>query len=240
MKSTLKIQLLLFLIFFVILMPVKLSSEDYQYQYFNKEKDKYAPFSDYIPKIRLHYMTVPHYLEDFYELYGMKQYYNENSLRKNIERMKTALNCRFRHPSEALVKVDSDEEYYKYRNLMFMHINLLIMRNYMTIASKYDKQKIYFYNMSFAKEIKESMDIAENTYKEAIPFWEKAKKYAEEASSVKITTGLGFIESERFSIIKGALSYGKIIDDHLKRIAMKREKLNSAEAYENKYNPSQK
>jgi hypothetical protein len=52
--------------------------EDYQYQYFKEEKKLYTPFSDYIPKIRLHYKTVPHYLEDFYEIYCMKQHYNEN------------------------------------------------------------------------------------------------------------------------------------------------------------------
>ncbi|MBN2403030.1 MAG: hypothetical protein JXN64_11605 [Spirochaetes bacterium] len=205
-----------------------LFSEDYQYQYFNKEKDKYVPFSDYIPKVRLHYYTVPHYLEDFYQLYGMKQHYNENSLRKNIDRLKTALNCKFRHPSEALVKVESDEEYLKYRRLMFMHINILIMRNYLRIASRYDKQKIYFYNSPFAKEINESFDIAESLYREAIPYWGKAEKYAMDASEIKITTGLGFIESERYSIVKGDLSYGKIINDHLKRLTSKREKLAAA------------
>jgi hypothetical protein len=205
-------------------------TEDYQYQYFNKDKDKYVPFSDYIPKIRLHYFTVPHYLEDFYQLYGMKQHYNENSLRKNIERLKTALNCKFRHPSEALVKVESEEEYLKYRRLMFMHINILIMRSHMSIAARYDKQKITFYNSPFAKEIKESFDIAERFYREAIPYWETAKKYAADASEVRITTDLGFIESERFSIKNGDLDYGKIINDHLKRLDQKRQKLNSATA----------
>ncbi len=135
------------LILSIILAPSQGNSEDYQYQYFTEEKDKYVPFSDYIPKVRLHYKTVPHYLEDYYELYGMKQYYNENSLRMNIARMKTALNCKFRHPSEALVKVETKEEYLKYRRLMFMHINILIMRNYMRIASRYDKRRIYFYNL---------------------------------------------------------------------------------------------
>ncbi len=206
------------------------ASEDYQYQYFNNEKDKYVPFSDYIPKIRLHYLTVPHYLEDFYQLYGMKQYYNENSLRKNIERLKTALNCRFRHPSEALVKIESAEEYMKYRRLMFMHINILIMRNYMSVAARYDKQKIAFHSSPFAREIKESFDIAEGLYKEAIPYWETARKYASDASEVRITTDLGFIESERFSIMSGDLDYGKIINDHLKKLVLKRNKLNTAVA----------
>ncbi|MDY6970572.1 MAG: hypothetical protein SVR08_18245 [Spirochaetota bacterium] len=201
-------------------------AEDYQYQYFNNEKDKYVPFSDYIPKVRLHYKTVPHYLEDYYELYGMKQYYNENSLRKNIERLKTALRCKFRHPSEALIKINTEEEYLKYRRLMFMHINILIMRNHMKIASRYDKRKIYFYNLDFAKEIDESLDIAESLYKKAIPYWKKAKDYAKSASRIKLTTDLGFIESERFSIINNDLNYGKIIDDHLKRINRNRKILN--------------
>jgi hypothetical protein len=225
MKLIIKIS---YIFLFLILLQSIASSEDYQYQYFNKEKDKYVPFSDYIPKIRLHYFTVPHYLEDFYQLYGMKQYYNENSLRKNMERLKTALNCKFRHPSEALVKIDSDEEYLKYRRLMFMHINILIMRSYMSIAARYDKQKITFYNSPFAKEIKESFDIAESLYKEAIPYWETVKKFAADASEVRITTDLGFIESERFSIMNGDLDYGKIINDHLKRLALKRQKLNAA------------
>jgi hypothetical protein len=231
MKLLLKI---IILIIMVILPQTESRSEDYQYQYFNKDKDKYVPFSDYIPKVRLHYFTVPHYLEDFYQLYSMKQHYNENSLRKNIDRLKTALNCKFRHPSEALVKVESDEEYLKYRRLMFMHLNILIMRNHMSIASRYDKQKIVFYNSPFAKEINESFDIAEGLYKEAIPYWESAKKYAMDASNIKITTELGFIESERFSIINGDLDYGKIINDHLKRLSQKRQKLNTAAISANK------
>ena len=202
-------------------------AEDYQYQYFQKdgEKEKYVPFSDYIPRVRKHYKTVPHYLEDYYQLYGMKQYYNENSLRMNIARLKAALNSRFRHPSQALVKVETSREYYKYRNLMYMHINLLIMRNYLKIATRYDKQKLYFYNMDYAKEISESLDIAESIYREAIPYWEKAKKHADTASTVKITTDLGNMETERYRIIHGELDFQKIIDDHLSRLNKKKNRL---------------
>jgi len=201
-------------------------AEDYQYQYFN-EKKEHTPFSDYIPRVRLHYKTVPHYFEDYYELYGKKQYYNGNSLRKNIERLKTALKCKFRHPSEAIVKVKTEEEYRKYRNLMFMHINILIMRNYLKIASRYDKRRIYFYNLDFAKEIKESLNMAKGLYKEAVTYWNNARRYAESASKIRITTNLGFIESERYSIVNGELDYEKIINNHLNRIKEKRQILNT-------------
>ncbi len=209
--------------------PLLLSGEDYQYQYFQeKDKGKYVPFSDYIPRVRLHYKIVPHYVEDFYELYGKKLYYNENSLMKNIERLKTALNCKFRHPSEALVRVESEAEYLKYRNLMFMHINMLIMRNHLRIAARYDKHRLYFYNLDFAKEIRESLDTAEKYYKEARPYWENAKRYARRASDVKITTDLGTIESERYAIMKGETDFDKIIDTHLKRLDKKKKTLDRA------------
>jgi hypothetical protein len=202
-------------------------AEDYQYQYFNKKK-KHTPFSDYIPKSRLHFQTVPHYLEDYYELYGMKQYYNENTLRKNIAKLKTALSCKFRHPSMALVRIETRDEYNKYRNLMFMHINLLIMRSYLKIGARYDKRRIYFFNLDFAKDIRESLQIAEKMYKQAIPYWEKAKKYARTASNFKITTDLSFMETERYSIIHNELDYGKIINKYIKKTNDKKQKLDTA------------
>jgi hypothetical protein len=216
-----------YILFILILLSANIHAEDYQFQYFSnkKEKDKYVPFSDYIPRIRLHYQTVPHYLEDYYLLYGMKQYYNENSLRKNIERLKTSLLCKFRHPSQALVKVESDQEYFKYRNLMYMHINMLIMRNYLSIAARYDKRKIDFYNWDYVKEINESLVIAEQYYNEAYPYWQKAVEYANVSSTVKITTDLGFIETERKNIITGEIDFGKIINDYLSGLQSKKQKL---------------
>ena len=210
-----------------LFLAAAINAEDYPYQYFSnkKEKEKYVPFSDYIPRIRLHYQTVPHYLEDYYLLYGMKMHYNENALRKNIERLKTGLQCKFRHPSQALVKVESEQEYLKYRNLMYMHINMLIMRNYLTIASRYDKQKVYFYNGDYGKEISESLDIADKYYGEALPYWDRVMEYAKKASLIKITTDLGFIETERKNIITGDIDFAKIIAGYRSGVRSKKDKL---------------
>ena len=211
----------------IISVPLSSSAEDYQYQYYQKNK-KYVPFSDYIPKSRLHYQTVPHHLEDFYQLYRMKQYYNENNLRKNIERLQTALQCRFRHPSQALTKIESEIEYVKYRNLMFMHINMLIMRNYLKIAHRYDKRNLYFYSLDFAEDIRNSLDIADTYYKEAIPYWEKAKHYALKASEIRITTDLGTIESERYLIVTGETDFDRIIKTYRSRLLKKKSILDNA------------
>ena len=108
-----------------------------------------------------------------------------------------------------------------------MHINLLIMRNHLKIATMYDKQKAYFYNREFSEEIRDSLKTAEKYYKEAIPYWKQARKYAVEASRIKITTDLSAMESERYSIIHKDLDYDKIISDHMRRLNAKKTKLDN-------------
>jgi hypothetical protein len=152
-------------------------------------------------------------------------YYTENTLRTNIVRLETALNCKFRHPSKALVKISTKEEYYKYRNLMFMHINLLIMRSYLKIGARYDKRRIYWYDAEHAKMLEDSLKIANKYYNKALPYWKKVVKYAKQASTVKITTELGKFETERFTIISGELNFDRIIRTHIKRVKDKQAKL---------------
>lgn len=227
-KSGSYIFLLITIIFFgSFLSDLPLLAQDYQHQYFahDKDADPYVPFSDYIPRSRLHWQTVPHYVEDFYLLYGMKQMYDENSLRTNIERLSAALSTKFRHPSEALVKVETEEEWEKYKNLLLMHINYLIMRDHLKIAARYDKQKIYFYNLDYAQVIFDSLTIADTLYAEALPYWKETKKYAEIASTYKITTELSYIESERFSIIHGETDFAKTIANYRGNIQKKKAQL---------------
>ena len=212
------------LLIFSLLFCTGSFGEDYQYQYFN-QRDEYVPFSDYIPKVRLHYYTVPHYLEDYYLLFGMKLYYDESSLRKNIEMLKTSLNSKFRHPSQAIVEVDSEQEYLKYRKLMFMHINIMIMRNYLKVGSKYDKIHVKFHDAAFAREITDSLDIAISLYREALPYWDEAKKHANAASSIKITTRMSNIETERYRIVRGELDFEKIIRNHIASSERKKREL---------------
>ncbi len=192
---------------------------DYNYEY--EKNGPYTKFSDWVP-YKLHKWE-PKYLEDYYELYNLKQHYNENELRKNIYFLKIALGKRFRHPKHALCETKTEKEYYKYRNLMFMHLNLGIMRSYMRIASKFDKRHVYFYNLDFAHELKNSFGIAEGFYKEAIPYWEKAREYADRANEVPVDLDLGTIETERFEIVTGKLDFGYIIQNHLTRLSGKQK-----------------
>ncbi|WP_078127643.1 hypothetical protein [Leptospira alexanderi] len=191
---------------------------DYNYEY--EKNGPYTKFSDWVP-YKLHKWE-PKFLEDYYQLYGLKPHYGENELRRNIYFLKIGLKKRFRHPKNALCPVKDEEEYYKYRNLLFMHINLQIMRSYMRIASQFDKRHLYFHNLDFAYDLNRSFEVADGFYKEAIPYWKEAQRYADRSSEIDSDLDLGTIETERYEIITGKLDFGKIIEDHLFRLEKKR------------------
>lgn len=193
--------------------------EDLDYNYEYEKNGPHMKFSDWIP-FRLHKWE-PRHLEDFYELANFKLHYGEKDLLRNIYFLKSALHLRFRNPRQALCEIKSEDAYYKYRNLMFMHIYLGIMRNQMRLASLYDKRHLYFYNLDYAYDLKHSFTKSDKLFEEAIPYWEKAVEHAEIASTILIDLDLGTIESERYEIMNGKLDYGKIIETHRMKLDKK-------------------
>lgn len=203
-------------IFLLVLAPLY---SNLRLDYYYDQSGMYTKFSDWIPK-RLHQWR-PRNVEDFFLLYSLRTLYGEEELRRNIFFLKIALEKRFRHPREALCHIKTKEEYHKYRLLIFMHLNLRIMRSYLRIGSLYDKRHLYFYNLDFADELKESFDIAEGFYREALPYWFKAKEYALEASQYSFTLDMGTLESIRYDIEKGEIDYARFTANHLARLKQK-------------------
>lgn len=187
--------------------------------YYYDQSEMYTKFSDWIPK-RLHQYN-PKNVEDFFLLYSLKQHYGEEELRRNIYFLKIALQKRFRHPSQALTKIETPEQYHKYRLMIFMHINLKIMRSYLRIGSLYDKRHLYFYNLDFADELKKSFAIAEGFYREALPYWAEARRLAQEASKYNFELDLGTLESVRHDIMTGEIDFAKFTANHLARLHQK-------------------
>lgn len=189
--------------------------------YYYDQSGMYTKFSDWIPK-RLHQWQ-PRNVEDFFLLYSLRTLYGEEELRRNIFFLKIALQKRFRHPQQALCKIENKPQYHKYRLLIFMHINLRIMRSYMRIASLYDKRHLYFYNLDFADELKESFAIAEGFYRESLTYWFEAKKLALEASRYNFLIDMGTLESIRHDIEKGEMDYAVFTGKHLERLKQKQK-----------------
>lgn len=192
---------------------------DYHYEY--EKSGVYTKFSDWVP-YRLHKWE-PKYLEDFYEMSNWKQHYGEKDLLRNIYFLKIALGKRFRHPKQALCEIKSENEYYKYRNLVSMHIHLRILRSYLRIGSLYDKRHVYFQNLDFAQELKQSFSVAESYYSEAIPHWKKAEEHAKIANEIPIDLDLGTMETEAYEIRTGKLDMGLAIERHLDRLSGKKQ-----------------
>lgn len=162
-------------------------------------------------------------MEDYYELFGLKRGYRVPELRENIFFLHTSLEARFRHPRNAMATIRTEEEYHKYRNLMFMQTNLLIMRMYLRLGSQYDKRHLYFHDLDVADDLEVSFSIARTYYYHARQYWEKARHYAEVASQYPFTIDLHTIESERHLIMTGERDFARIIDRHLGRVEAKLE-----------------
>ena len=189
--------------------------------YYYDNSEMYTKFSDWIPK-RLHKWH-PKHVEDFFLLYSLKQLYGEQELLRNIYFLKTALVRRFRHPRNALVLTETKKEYHKYRLLLFMHLNLKIMRSYLRLGSLFDKRHLYFYNLDFADELKESFKIAEFYYKQAIPYWKKSKEYSDKASIYTFELDLDTLESISHDIQTKEINFNQYIKKHLSDLKQKQD-----------------
>ncbi|MBE7438706.1 MAG: hypothetical protein HS115_09660 [Spirochaetales bacterium] len=180
---------------------------------------RWVKFSDWIPFKQHKYE--PRFLEDFYHLYGLKHSYNVPEVKESIYWLTQSLTHRFRHPRHALCSIKNEAEYHKYRNLMFMHINMLIMRMYLRLGSLYDKRQLYFHDLDFADDLEISFLIAATYYKEARPYWRAAQRYAKVASEYTFHLDLPGLESEMHLIQVGKTDYDRIIHLHEERLKQK-------------------
>ena len=187
--------------------------------YYYDRSGRWVKFSDWIPYQKHKY--VPRHLEDLYGLYGLPNAYLAPDIKRNIYFLSQATLYKFRHPSRSLCKIETEEQFHKYRLLMFMQVNKLIMRMFLRLASSYDTRQLYFHDLDFADDLERSFLIARSYYHQALPFWKKSLAYAKEASQYPFILDLPGIESTRFKIITGKLDFGYITEGHLKKLETK-------------------
>lgn len=197
----------------------QLPNGELRLNYYYNRSGRWVKFSDWIPYKQHKYE--PLFLEDFYQLYGLPYAYRVQDIKESIYFLVQALTHRFRHPRNALCRIQTEEEYHKYRLLMFMRINLTIMRMYMRLGSMYDKRHLYFHDLDFADDLEISFLIARTYYNEALVYWKQAEKYANEAHKYPFEIDLPQTETDRFLIVTGKLDYGYIIGRHLGRLEAK-------------------
>lgn len=187
--------------------------------YYYDRTGRWVKFSDWIPFKQTKY--VPMFFEDFYELYGLPHHYNVPDLKESIYFLVQAMTHRFRHPRNALCTIENEQQYHKYRLLMFMHVNMLVMRMYLRLGSMYDKRHLYFHDLDVADDLEISFLIARTYYHEARTYWEQAVQYANQASEYPFELGITGHENEMFLINSGRLNYDRIIDRHMYQLEAK-------------------
>lgn len=187
--------------------------------YYYDRTGQWVKFSDWIPFKQKKY--VPVFFEDFYSLYGLPPAYRPSDVKESIFFLYASLGSKFRHPRGSLCKIETEEQFHKYRLLMFMETNLLIMRMYLRLGSLYDKRVLYFHDLDVADDLEVSFLIARTYYTEAQKYWQEAKKYAGLAHAYPFELDLPTIETHRFEIVNGKLDFERIIDRHLVRIEAK-------------------
>jgi hypothetical protein len=168
-----------------------------------------------------------YYAEEFY-LYVLNLYYTNPNLERNIRFMQWALEAPFDNQVRSLAKIETESDWYRYKSLFRMHVNLLIIDSYLQLARRFDKEHVYFYNLWFAEELHESFTIARYYYETARNYWDEVVKHAAETEETPGRIDLDHWEEELYLIQTGELNYGEIIADHLRKLDAR---VNQVESY---------
>lgn len=174
------------------------------------------------------------YLEGFYNLYVENFYQYPKDVNRNIYYLKSALSVPFSNPLYALAEIKTEEQWEKYRYLMYTHINLKIVDSYLQLAKGLDKQEALFYNAPWKEYNIKSLNEAEWYYLEAKKYWVDALEWsslvADEKFMFLYIEDIIHFEDESTMIQSGELDYNKIIDKHLKRLNEVRTKFEEMDA----------
>ena len=161
------------------------------------------------------------YAEQFYKLYHSNLYAYPHDYNENIRYLEKALSSDFVNPQNALARVETHEQWERYRYLFYMHVNLELVKQYRLLAAEYDKRVAYFYNAPWQKQNLESLDYAESYYRAALYYWDEALGWSAKAWDLRR------LEIERaqhwadlnYRIEYYDLDYGEIIGMDLERLA---------------------
>lgn len=187
--------------------------------YYYDRTGRWVKFSDWIPFKQRKF--VPIFFEDFYSLYGLPSGYQPGDVKESIALLYAAMGSKFRHPRQALCRINTEDEYHKYRLLMFMESNLIVMRMYLRLGSLYDAGSLKFHTLDMADDLEVSFLIARTYYTESQKYWAEALRYAKLADAYPFELDLPTIEGHRFEMVQGRLDFQRIIDRHLARIEAK-------------------
>lgn len=160
------------------------------------------------------------YAEQLYELFHEQFYQYPENIAENIFWLERSLRADFANPLNALAVIQTEVEWERYRYLFRMHVNLLLVEQFLLWGSKYNKRDAFFYNQPFRTQNLESLETAESLFRAALPYWHEAKRWSVRAWELQFVH-LEEIQNwsdENYRIEKGELDYATIIAGHLEKL----------------------
>lgn len=162
------------------------------------------------------------YKEDFFKLYHIHYQQQPDDCIENIYWLEKAVQADFCNPLYAYTKIETEEQWEKYRCLFQMHLNMKLIEQHLRLGRIYDKKAAYFYDAPWKDEYLRNLEKARSCYEICYTYWQESSLWAEKASVGKFkflfVTGLQGWEDERERIVTGKLDYKKILSREIARI----------------------
>jgi len=175
------------------------------------------------------------YKEQYYRLFHIHHNQNPDDTMENIYWLEKAIQAPFCNPLFALALIENETQWEKYRYLFNMHLHIKLIEQYMFLGNKWNKRRAYFYNAPWRDQNLESLEIAENTYRTALYYWDEAVSWAEKANDRRFRwmnlERVQFWEDEAYRIEQGTLNYGRTIRRELASLQRVRERFESMETH---------
>lgn len=183
------------------------------------------------------FFVYPRTKEAFYNLFHT--HYHEYSLDigENINWLEQATRVGFSNPRYALANIETREQWEKYKKLFNMHIYLKLTEMYLKAGDKFNKENAYFFDEPFRNINLEGLSRAETIWNFAKEYWKKAREYSSDAyksGEFIFLDEIQFWHDENYRIEHGELDYNAIIDKHLQKLELVRQKFKNMEKFTGK------
>ncbi|QFP41590.1 hypothetical protein F9Y90_00265 [Borrelia miyamotoi] len=167
------------------------------------------------------------YAEQWYVIFNEQIKRKPDNYKRNIFFLKNALKYPFGNPNYSLSKIETREEWNKYKLLFKMHVNLLLVKQHLYLGDLFDTRHAYFYKTPKKNGILENLNKAINLYKIAADYYTEALKHHNQLHKYKFTkiqsNGITNWEDEYYRIEMKELNYYNIIEKELIRIEKTKE-----------------
>ena len=162
------------------------------------------------------------YKEDYYKLFHVHYQQYPDDVMENIYWLEQAVKADFCNPLYAPCKINSHDEWEKYRYLFMMHVNLKLIEQHLRLGRTYDKKSVNFYDAPWKDLYIENLEKTLSCYQAGLYYWQEAKLWAEKAGTKKFRfmnlQDIQYWEDERERINTGSLDYEKILNREIERV----------------------